>query len=58
MSIRKQGKKNIVRNVQRYKCKECGNNFTIDYSHVAEKERKRRFGLDAKRNVILKAKKC
>ena len=38
-------KNGIVRNVQRYKCKECGNNFTIDYSHVAEKERKRRFGL-------------
>ena len=38
-------KNGIVRNVQRYKCKECGNNFTIDYSHVTERERKRRFGL-------------
>ena len=38
-------KNGIVRNTQRYKCKECGNNFTIDYSQVAEKEKKRRFGL-------------
>ena len=35
----------IVRNVQRYKCKECGNNFSIDYSQVAERDRRRRFGL-------------
>ena len=35
----------IVRNVQRYKCKECGNNFSIDYSQVAARDRIRRFGL-------------
>ena len=35
----------IVRNVQRYKCKECGKNFSIDYSQVAERDRRRRFGL-------------
>jgi transposase-like protein len=38
-------KNGIVRGVQRYKCKECGNNFSIDYSQVVEKEKKRRFGL-------------
>ena len=38
-------KNGIVRSVQRYKCKDCGNNFSIDYSQVAEKEKKRRFGL-------------
>jgi transposase-like protein len=38
-------KNGIVRNTQRYKCKHCGNNFTIDYSQFAEKEKKRRFGL-------------
>ena len=30
-------KNGTVRNIQRYKCKECGNNFTIDYLHVAER---------------------
>lgn len=38
-------KNGIVRNTQRYKCKQCGNNYTIDYSQYAEKEKKRRFGL-------------
>jgi Transposase and inactivated derivatives len=38
-------KNGIIRGVQRYKCKECGNNFSIDYSQVIEKEKKRRFGL-------------
>jgi len=38
-------KNGIVRGVQRYKCKKCSNNFSIDYSQVVEKERKRRFGL-------------
>ena len=38
-------KNGIVRGIQRYKCKECGNNFSIDYSQVVEKEKKRRFGL-------------
>ena len=38
-------KNGIVRCAQRYKCKKCGNNFSIDYSQVVEKERKRRFGL-------------
>ena len=30
-------KNGIVRSVQRYKCKECGCNFSIDYSQVTEK---------------------
>jgi transposase-like protein len=38
-------KNGIIRGIQRYKCKECGLNFSVDYSHVAEKEKKRRFGL-------------
>ena len=38
-------KNGMVRNRQRYKCKECKHNFTIDYSTVVEKEKKRRFGL-------------
>jgi len=38
-------KNGIVRGNQRYRCKKCGNNFSIDYSKVAEKDRKRRFGL-------------
>jgi len=38
-------KNGIVRGLQRYKCKECGYNFTVDYSLMAEKEKKRRFGL-------------
>jgi len=45
MSIRKQDKNGIVRNIQRYKCKECGNNFSIDYSQIVERGRIRRFGL-------------
>jgi transposase-like protein len=38
-------KNGIVRGKQRYKCKDCGYNYTFDYSYFAEKERKRRFGL-------------
>ena len=38
-------KNGIVRGNQRYKCKDCGYNYTFDYSYFAEKERKRRFGL-------------
>jgi transposase-like protein len=38
-------KNGIIRSVQRYKCKECGSNFTIDYLQVVAKEKKRRFGL-------------
>jgi transposase-like protein len=38
-------KNGIVRNTQRYKCKECGCNFRLDYSQVIEKEKKRRFAL-------------
>jgi transposase-like protein len=38
-------KSGIVRCRQRYKCKSCGFNYTFDYSHFAEKEKRRRFGL-------------
>jgi transposase-like protein len=41
----KSTKNGIVRERQRYKCKDCGNNYTFDYSYFAEKEKKRRFGL-------------
>lgn len=45
MSIGQNVKNVIIRGKQRYKSKKCGNNFTFDYSQVAEKEKKRRFGL-------------
>ena len=38
-------KNGIVRGNQRYKCNDCGYNYTFDYSYFAEKEKKRRFGL-------------
>ena len=38
-------KNGIVRGLQRYKCKDCGHNYTFDYSYFAEKEKKRRFCL-------------
>jgi transposase-like protein len=38
-------KNGIVRGRQRYKCKNCGCNYSFDYSHFEEKEKKRRFGL-------------
>jgi transposase-like protein len=34
-----------MKGAQRYKCKTCGCNYTIDYSIILEKEKKRRFGL-------------
>ena len=38
-------KNGFMKGTQRYKCKECGCNYTVDYSVIAEKEKKRRFGL-------------
>ena len=38
-------KNGIIGGKQRFLCKNCGNNFTLDYLQVAEKEKKRRFGL-------------
>jgi transposase-like protein len=38
-------KNGFMKGVQRYKCKDCGCNYTVDYSIIAEKEKKRRFGL-------------
>ena len=38
-------KNGIVNERQRYKCKDCGCNYTFDYAHFAEKESKRRLGL-------------
>jgi transposase-like protein len=35
----------IIKGVQRYKCKECGCNYTVGYEQVYEKEKKKRFGL-------------
>jgi len=43
--LEKKVKSGIVREKQRYKCKECGTNLTFDDSYFAEKEKKRRFGL-------------
>jgi transposase-like protein len=38
-------KNGIVKNRQRYKCKECRHNYTFSYSYFEEKDKKRRFGL-------------
>ena len=38
-------KNGFMKGAQRYKCKDCGCNYTVDYSIIAEKEKKRRFGL-------------
>jgi transposase-like protein len=38
-------KSGFMKGAQRYKCKDCGCNYTVDYSIIAEKEKKRRFGL-------------
>jgi transposase-like protein len=34
-------KNGIIRGRQRYKCKDCGNNFTLDYSQIFDTEEKR-----------------
>ena len=38
-------KNGIIRELQRYKFKHCGKDYTFDYSYFAEKEKRRRFGL-------------
>ena len=38
-------KNGIIKGKQRFKCKECGCNYTVGYAEVSEKEKKRRFGL-------------
>ncbi len=38
-------KNGIVRDCQRYKCKDCGCNYTIGFDESFEKEKKRRFAL-------------
>lgn len=38
-------KNGIIKQAQRYKCKDCGCNYTIDYQRQEEKEKKRRFAL-------------
>jgi len=35
----------VIKGVQRYKCKDCGCNYTVGFTQNAEKERKRRFAL-------------
>ncbi len=35
----------IVRDAQRYKCKDCGCNYTLGFEDYFEKEKKRRFAL-------------
>jgi hypothetical protein len=34
-----------MKGVQCYKCKDCSCDYTVDYSIIAEKEKKKRFGL-------------
>ena len=36
-------KNGIVRNLQRYKCKDCRYNYTVCFDVVSEKDKKRRF---------------
>lgn len=38
-------KNGFFKGKQRYKCKQCGCNFTVTYQENAEKEKKRRFAL-------------
>ena len=38
-------KNGIVRNLQRYKCKECSNNYTVEKKSTAVESSKRRLGL-------------
>jgi len=38
-------KSGFMKGTQRYKCKSCGCNYTVDYGAVDNKERKRRFAL-------------
>ena len=38
-------KKGIIKDKQRFKCRECGCNCTVGYDQASEKEKKRRFGL-------------
>ena len=38
-------KNGIIKGKQRFKCKECGCNYTVGHAEVSEKEKKRRFGL-------------
>ena len=38
-------KSGFMRGTQRYKCKSCGCNYSVDYDSVEQKERKRRFAL-------------
>ena len=38
-------KNGIVRTLQRYKCKECGCNYTVCFNVLSEKEKRRRFAL-------------
>ena len=41
----KRVKSGIVRQQQRYKCKDCGCNYTLSFEQNLEKEKKRRFAL-------------
>jgi len=41
----KKVKNGVVREAQRYKCKECGCNYTIGFEGCLAKEKKRRFAL-------------
>jgi transposase-like protein len=38
-------KNGLIKGKQRFLCKSCGNNFTVDYSQIIAREKKRRFGL-------------
>ena len=41
----KKVKNGVVREAQRYKCRECGCNYTIGFDECLAKEKKRRFAL-------------
>ncbi len=42
---KKKSKNGIVKGIQRYKCKDCGCNYTLRHSAVLEKEKRLRFAL-------------
>lgn len=38
-------KNGVVNHSQRYKCKDCSYNYTLDYTQIADKEQKKRFAI-------------
>ncbi|MDR1199352.1 MAG: hypothetical protein LBK94_10165 [Prevotellaceae bacterium] len=35
----------LIKGKQRFRCRQCGFNYTVGYDQISEKEKKRMFGL-------------